>query len=137
MSNGAAYVRIKRDILALVARVPTGYVVTHKQIAVQLKVSPQHVATVVAGLDDADRARVPWWRIVADGGAIGRHPRRDEHFEKLTAEGNVLSPVGIVQDLVARRVPDIAHPPKEARKVASVVKSSRSRGMLGTPTSSL
>lgn len=137
MSSGSAYVRIKRDILALAARVPAGYVVTHKQIAQHLKVSPQHIANVVTSLDDADRANVSWWRIVADGGAIGRHANRDEQFQRLTAEGNVLSPVGIVQDLAARRVPDIADPPPEPRKIEATLKPSRSRGMLGKPQSSL
>ena len=137
MSAGPAYARIKRDILALVARVPAGYVVTHKQIAVHLKVSPQHIANVVTSLDDTDRAGIPWWRIVADGGAIGRHAHRDEQFQRLTAEGNVLSPVGIVQDLAARRVPDIANPPPEPRKAEPTLKPSRSRGMIGKPQSSV
>lgn len=133
MTAGTPYARIKRDCLALAARVPAGYVVTHKQIADQLKVSPQHISNVFAGLDDTDRTNLPWWRIVADGGAIGRHPRRDEQFQRLTAEGNVLSPVGIVQDLAARRVLDLANPPKEPRKSEPAFKPSRSRGMLDRP----
>lgn len=132
-----AYARIKSDVLALVARVPAGYVVTHKQIGDHLKVSPQHVANVIAGLDDRDRTIVPWWRVVADGGAIGRHPKRDEHFKRLTDEGNVLSPVGIVQDLAARRAADVANPPKEARKVDVAAKPSRARGMRDKPQSTL
>lgn len=132
-----AHARIKSDVLALVARVPAGYVVTHKQIGDHLKVSPQHVANVIAGLDDRDRTIVPWWRVVADGGAIGRHPKRDEHFQRLTVEGNVLSPVGIVQDLAARRVADVANPPKEARKVDVAARPSRARGMRDKPQSTL
>ncbi len=132
-----AHARIKGDVLALLARVPAGYVVTHKQIGDHLKVSPQHIANVIAGLDDRDRTDVAWWRVVADGGAIGRHPKRDEHFRRLTDEGNVLSPVGIVQDLAARRVPDIAHPPKEPRKVETAAKPSRARGMRDKPKSTL
>lgn len=137
MNGGPAYARIKRDILALAARVPAGYVVTHKQIAAHLKVSPQHIANVVTSLDDTDRTSIPWWRIVADGGAIGRHSHRDEQFQRLIAEGNALSPVGIVQDLAARRVPDLANPPGEPRKSEPTLKPSRSRGMLGKPQSSL
>lgn len=135
--SGAMHARIKRDVLSLVARVPAGYVVTHKQIGDHLKVSPQHIANVIAGLDDVDRQDVPWWRVVADGGAIGRHPRRDEHFRRLVEEGDVLSPVGIVQDLATRRVPDLANPPKEPRKVEAAAKPSRARGMRDKPQSTL
>lgn len=134
MSAGPAYARIKRDVLALIARVPAGYVVTHRQIADHLKVSPQHIANVAAGLDDRDHAEVPWWRIVADGGAIGRHPRRDEHMRLLRSEGLVLSPVGIVQDLAARRVHDIAHPPAAPKPAAP---ASRARGIRDKPQSTL
>lgn len=135
--SASAHARINRDLLSLVARVPAGYVVTYRQIGDHLKVSPQHIANVVTGLDDDDRKKVPWWRVVADGGAIGRHPRRDEHFRRLVEEGNVLSPVGIVQDLAARRVPDIANPPKEPRTVEAAMKPSRARGMRDKPQSTL
>ena len=137
MTGGAAYARIKRDVLAVISRVPAGYVVTHKQLADHLKVSPQHIANVAAGLDDRDRTSIPWWRLVADGGAVGRHAHRTEQFQRLTDEGNVLSPVGIVQDLTSRRVPDIARPPAEPRKIDPATKPSRARGMRDKPQSSL
>ena len=136
MAGSAAYARIKTDVLAIVALIPRGRVATHKHIGRHLKVMPRHVATILATLDDADRAAVPWWRVVADGGAIGRHVRRDDQMQRLRADGVVLSPVGIVQDLAERWIEDIG------ALLAGQVKSppepkSRARGLRNKPTSTV
>jgi hypothetical protein len=88
---------------------------------------------------------VPWWRVVADGGAIGRHLRRDEQMRRLRADGIVLSPVGIVQDLQKRWIEDIDALMDGLIKAVEIAaasdapqaKPSRSRGMRGAPKSSV
>ncbi len=140
MPHAPAYQRIKRDTLAILAGVPAGFVTTHGDIGRHIAVFPGHIAALVAQLDEAERETVPWWRLVADGGAIGRHAWRDQQIAHLKADGIVLSPVGIVQDLAERRVKDLAAPPVAIAKPADAgpsAKLSRSRGMLGKPRSSL
>ena len=140
MANAAAFQRIKRDTLAIVGKVPVGFVTTHGDVGRQIDVLPRHIATILATLDDIERETVSWWRVVADGGAVGRHNRRDDQITRLQADGIVLSPVGIVQDLADRRDKDFAAPPSGIVKPpdpAPGVKPSRSRGMLGKPSSSL
>jgi methylated-DNA-protein-cysteine methyltransferase related protein len=143
MAASAAFVRIKADVLAIAARIPPGRVATHKQIGEHLQVMPRHVAYVLATLDELGREAVPWWRVVADGGAIGRHLRRDEQMRRLRDDGVVLSPVGIVQDLAERWIADVdaliagrvkaVEVPSGGRPDAN---PSRSRGIRGAPKSS-
>jgi methylated-DNA-protein-cysteine methyltransferase related protein len=138
MTGSDAYVRIKADVLALVGRIPQGRVATHKQIGMHLNVMPRHVAYILATLDDQDRNRVPWWRVVADGGAVGRHLRRDEQMSRLRADTVVLSPVGIVQDLNERWIADMdALVAGRVPPIIAAERPSRSRGMRGTPKSSV
>ncbi len=143
MADSIPYTRIKSDVLSIARSIPSGRVATDSQIGSHLRVTSRLVAHVISLLDDAERATVPWWRIVADGGAIGRHSRRDEQFERLRSEGIVLSPVGIVQDIDIRRVDNIAAvlagrvPAMTAASVEPTGKPARSRGMRGVPIPSI
>ncbi len=139
MSSSDPHARIKAEVLALAAHVPAGRVATHAQFSIKLKVISRQIATIFAGLDDAERARVPWWRIVADGGAIGRHPHRDEQMQRLRDEGLLVSPAGIVQELAARRVTELSMPRPGQPKAPPPPPPSRSRarGMKDKPTSSI
>lgn len=111
MANSPAYFRIKSDVLALVARIPAGYVSSHGDIGRHLAVQARHVANILAALDELEHETVPWWRVVADGGAIGRHKRRDDQIARLKQDAVPLSGVGIVQEMADRRVKDLAAPP--------------------------
>jgi methylated-DNA-protein-cysteine methyltransferase related protein len=131
-----AQARITSDVLAIVRQLPLGWVTTHGAIGRHLDVVPRHIAYILTMLDDATRDIVPWHRVVADGGAIGRHLRRDDQIARLRAEGIVVSPVGIVQDMAAIAVVDLAAPPSGVRRrpdsagvaAPSDDKPSRSRG---------
>lgn len=101
----------KSDLVRLLSAIPAGYVVTHAALARHLGLQSNVVAHILATLDDSERAACPWWRVVADGGAIGRHIRRDDQIARLKADGVPLSGVGIVQELTDRRVSDPAQPP--------------------------
>jgi methylated-DNA-protein-cysteine methyltransferase related protein len=139
MANSAAYARIKADVLAIVSKIPSGRLATHGALGNHLAVFPRHIAYVLATLDDIERDTVPWWRVVADGGAIGRHQRRDDQMQRLKREGCAVAPAGIVQDFRDRVVLDLAAPPSgiTERPVTTDAKPSRSRGMKGRPASSV
>jgi methylated-DNA-protein-cysteine methyltransferase-like protein len=139
MAGSTAYARIKADVLAIVTKIPEGRLTTYGAIGRHLDVYPRHVAYVLTTLDDLDRTRVPWWRVVADGGAIGRHQRRDDHIARLKAEGIPVAPAGIAQELAERAIIDLANPPSgiTKRPDTDAGKPSRSRGMKSHPGTSL
>lgn len=121
--------RLKAEISKALMRVPAGRVVTHATLGERWNVPPRLIAHVVAALSDKDRQSAPWHRVVASGGAIGRHSLRDEQIAKLKAEGVPVAPAGIVHELVERAVQDLDNPgPALAPRTGSGAPS-RSRGM--------
>lgn len=73
-------------------------------------VMPRHIATILANLDDEERDRVPWHRVVADGGAIGRHRHRDDQIARLRADGLPVSAAGIVGGMEAAMMTNLPKP---------------------------
>jgi methylated-DNA-protein-cysteine methyltransferase related protein len=135
VAGSAAYARIKADVLAIVGKIPAGRLVTHGAIGRHLEVDPRHIVNVMTLLNDAERTRVPWWRVVANGGAIGRHALRDVQIRLLLADGVPIAPAGIAQDVTARAVTDFSRPASAIAPQASATgaKPSRSRGMKSHP----
>lgn len=127
--------RLRTDLAALLSRVPAGYVAAIGDVSRHLRAYQPHVAQILAELGDADATDAPWWRVVADGGAIGRHARRDKQMSRLRADGVPLSPAGIVQEFADRRVKDLTNPPAAplAPSHPSGIKPARSRGMKSHP----
>ncbi len=93
----------RRRLLDLVAQVPVGRVTTLGILATELLLPPRRITHMLRLRDAATRTTVPWWRVVADGGAIGRHPDRDEQLQRLRTEGVPVAPVGIVREFAERR----------------------------------
>lgn len=92
-------------IASHIAALRPGRLTTSHQLARDLRITVPEVLRCLALLQaDAD-CGAAWHRIVADGGAIGRHPWRDRQIARLRAEGVPVSPAGIVQDLAARTGP--------------------------------
>ena len=138
MSSSPANTRASAQLVALLRSIPAGYVATHGAVARFLKLDQRHVMTLLQSFDEATRAETPWWRLVADGGAVGRHTLRAEQIARLAADGVPLSPVGIVQELADRRINDLVNPPSEPFKLRATTPSgalSRSRGMKSHPDS--
>ncbi len=90
MPKSAAFIRIKADVLNIVAAIPEGRVSTYRSIGAHLDVMPRHVAYILTMLTADEKARLPWYRVVADGGALGvpkfDHSGRSQ-AERLQAEG--------------------------------------------------
>ena len=146
MAKSPAFARIKSDVLAIVAALPQGRVASAADIGRQIDVPARHVAYILTTLDEGERAVTPWWRVVADGGAIGRHKRREDQIVGLKRDGVTVSAAGIVADFAARRVtafkaapsgvtrrPDV--PVEPARGSSEAPR--RARGSKGAPKSSV
>ncbi|MFA5958870.1 MGMT family protein [Hyphomicrobium sp.] len=89
----------KAELLKLLRKIPLGRVVSTDRLADEIGVPAPLVVTMLSQLGEDDRDFVPWHRVVARGGAIGRGPHRDQQFARLVREGVMVSPAGIVQDL--------------------------------------
>ncbi len=153
MTGSPSYAHIKADVLAVITTVPRGKVTSFTAIAKCVGILPRHVATIIAGLDASEIERVPWHRVVADGGAIGRHPRRDEQMRRLRADGLPVSPVGIVGGLEGAMLVSVTRPgPGEQRDLphagvdgsgmtqvseAGAARPSRARGRFDRPGTKL
>jgi methylated-DNA-protein-cysteine methyltransferase related protein len=140
MTAAPASGRVKTEMLTVVRSIPPGSVVTLDRLADHLVVIPTLVATLLANLTSDERDVVPWYRVVAKGGAIGRGPHRDAQFAKLVREGVSVSPAGIVQDMGRVAVQDLDAPPAgttrkhEPSAHAQAVGLGRSRGMKDRPS---
>lgn len=129
MAGSMTLDRMKHDLTAILTRIPAGRLVTHAALAERWNVPPRLVAQLVMGLGDAERRDLPWHRIVASGGAIGRHPWRHEQMARLLAEGVPVAPAGIVHQLAERAVRDLDHPASSPAPKALDTPPNRSRGM--------
>ena len=138
MSGSATTERIRREVIAAIASIPAGRMATHGSIGRHLGLASRQVATVLAALEVATRGEIAWWRVVADGGAIGRHPWRDEQMQRLRAEGIPVAPVGIAGELAARRFEAFGAKDEHAAgarvpEPAPALRRSVSRGMKSHP----
>jgi methylated-DNA-protein-cysteine methyltransferase-like protein len=123
--------RSKAELLSLLRKVPVGFVTTAEGLADQIGVAAPLVVTMLAQLNEDERDLVPWHRVVAKGGGIGRGPQRDRQFALLVREGVTVSPAGIVQDLARHMLIafDEALLTKADALPQSAQRGGRSRGM--------
>ncbi len=122
-------------LAAALDHVPAGRVVTVDVLARHLAINRPETLGLVAAQRDAAGGLLPWHRVVAEGGAIGRHRHRDLHMARLRAEGVPVSPAGIVEGLADRAVRDLSQPAPGVPPPASSSSSpSRSRGMKRHPS---
>ncbi len=122
-------IRLRKEILRVLEQIPAGRVVTHATLAAKWNVPIRLIVQVMGALTDHERQGVPWHRVVAPGGAIGRHPLREEQIARLKAEGIPVAPAGIVHELGSRAVQDLDHPGRSPVPVEHPQGPSRSRGM--------
>ena len=107
MARSAAYARIKADILRIVEAIPDGRIATFGDIGRHLDVMPRHVAYILTMLSDEEKARVPWHRVVADKGKLGK-PKFNgfgiSQADLLASEGVEVTDRGVVADFGVRLV---------------------------------
>jgi methylated-DNA-protein-cysteine methyltransferase related protein len=107
------FVRIKGDVLRIMATVPEGRVVTFADIGAHLDVAPRHVAYILATLTEIEAATLPWHRAVTAEGTLGAPksgPDGATQRALLAAEGAAFDPEGRITDFVARGA-DVAELP--------------------------
>lgn len=134
---------LRARLIGAVRRVPAGRVLgigtLARHVAVPVPLALAMVRAIAASRDSA----TPWQRVVADGGAIGRHEHREAQIALLRAEGVQISPAGVVQDFTNRAVGDMdraslpepgaAAPPRLSPDAAP----SRARGRFAQPSSTV
>lgn len=125
------FARIKADVLAIVAAVPQGRVVTFADVGAHLDVMPRHVAYILVQLSEMEKATLPWHRAVAAEGTLGV-PKSGAGGESqralLAAEGAAFDPDGRITDFVARLAEVAALPhgvPKQTRPADAPAPPSR------------
>lgn len=106
MPKSEAFARIHAEVMQVANAIPSGQVTTFAAIGAFLDVVPRQVAFLLARRNDSDREAVPWYRVVADDGALGR-PKYDawgrSQRELLEAEGIVFNGRNQVRDLTSCR----------------------------------
>jgi methylated-DNA-protein-cysteine methyltransferase-like protein len=96
-----AFLKIRAEVLRIVALIPEGRFTTYGSIATHLNVNPRHVAYFLARLDEEESTALPWHRVVAAEGRISRgmdEALRAEQESRLTQEGLVVDPRGFIVD---------------------------------------
>ncbi|MEO1404563.1 MAG: MGMT family protein [Cyanobacteria bacterium J06635_1] len=90
MAKSPAFARIKQDVLQITKAIPAGRVTTFKAIGQHLDVMPRHVAYILTMLTPAEKDDLPWFRVVADNGKLGKTKRNglgESQADLLKAEG--------------------------------------------------
>lgn len=105
MAKSAAFQRIHGDVMQIARKIPKGRVSTFAAIGQFLDVVPRQVAFLLARVNDDARESVPWYRVVADDGSLGK-PKYDargrSQRELLEAEGVTFTDEGEVSGLSKR-----------------------------------
>ncbi len=90
MPKSEAFMRIREQVLQIVATIPESRLCTYYAIGEHLGVMPRHVAYILSQLDDASKMIYPWHRVVARDGSLGvlkRGPHGKSQSELLDEEG--------------------------------------------------
>lgn len=124
----------RSGLLGLISALVPGQLTTFDRLSEATGLSVRAVQHMLDRLTDAERTRVPWHRVVACGGAIGRHARSAEQRQRLLAEVVEISPAGVVQDLPRRILPPALEP--EGGKADSPA-GGRARGSRSHPSSTV
>jgi methylated-DNA-protein-cysteine methyltransferase related protein len=90
MPKSAAFIQIKAGVIEITANIPVARVTTYSAIGKHLNVMPRHVAYILTTLSLEEKLELPWYRVVAEKGAISLGKLTDRHYaqiEYLKAEG--------------------------------------------------
>ena len=101
MAKSAVFVRIRAEVIRLVALIPKGKFTTYGSIALHMNVNPRHVAQSLSRLNDEESVCLPWHRVVAAEGRISRSMDPElaaRQRELLEAEGMKVDARGFIVD---------------------------------------
>src|SRR3954462_12297790 len=95
------YLRIRAEVLRLVALIPPGKFTTYGSIAVHMNVVALHVGTVLASLTEDESALLPWHRVVSSDGRLSTKMALNlsrVQRKRLEAEGIKIDAKGFILD---------------------------------------
>jgi methylated-DNA-protein-cysteine methyltransferase related protein len=94
MPKSPAFIRIKAQVLQIVAAIPYAKLTTFRSIGEHLDVVPRHVAYILTMLTIDEKIDYPWFRVVSDDASLGvpKHGADDRsQAELLLEEGLIVS----------------------------------------------
>jgi methylated-DNA-protein-cysteine methyltransferase related protein len=130
MPKSPAFIRIKAQVLQVVAAIPRGRVSTFHSIGEHLAVMPRHVAYILAQLDAGEKVVYPWHRVVSRDGSLGtlkQGPDGRTQAEMLRDEALTVSDNTLTSGLVRVLIPAGELKSGIARQVRASDASSKSR----------
>jgi methylated-DNA-protein-cysteine methyltransferase related protein len=71
MPKASAFIRIKAQVLQIVAAIPYAKLTTFRSIGEHLDVVPRHVAYILTMLTTDEKMDYPWFRVVSDDASLG------------------------------------------------------------------
>jgi methylated-DNA-protein-cysteine methyltransferase related protein len=71
MPKSPAFIRIKAQVLQIVASIPYAKITTFRSIGEHLDVVPRHVAYILTMLTTDEKMDYPWFRVVSDDASLG------------------------------------------------------------------
>ena len=99
--KSGAYLRIRAEVLRLVAAIPPGRFTTYGSIAVHMNVVALHVGSVLGSLTEEEAAALPWHRVVGSDALLSK--MKDAKVARLQrarleAEGMKIDRKGFIPD---------------------------------------
>ncbi len=83
MPKSIAFAQIKAGTIEITANIPVGRVTTYGAIGEHLNVMPRHVAYILTTLSLEEKLELPWYRVVADRGAISSGKLNVQHYAQI------------------------------------------------------
>jgi methylated-DNA-protein-cysteine methyltransferase-like protein len=100
-AKSQAFIRIRAEVLRIVASIPPGHFTTYGTIAHHMNVVPLHVGSALASLTEGEAAVLPWHRVVGSDARLSKmsnpETRKTQHA-RLEAEGMKISKQGVILD---------------------------------------
>jgi methylated-DNA-protein-cysteine methyltransferase related protein len=134
MPKSPFFLRIKTDVLKIVAVIPKGKIATYRSIGEHLDVVPRHVAYILATLEKSDKEIYPWYRVVGEDGKLGARKtgeNGESQSELLEYEGLTVLDNRVVGDLLKVEVTISklrSGVPKQTRPAEAPRAKTRSKG---------
>ena len=96
-----AFIRIRAEVIRLLALIPAGKFTTYGSIAIHMNVVARHVSTVMSRLTEEESATLPWHRVVSAEARISPNmPAENAAVQRarLEAEGLTVDAKGYIKN---------------------------------------
>jgi methylated-DNA-protein-cysteine methyltransferase related protein len=83
MPKSSAFIQIKAGLIEITTNIPVSRVTTYVAIGEHLNVMPRHVAYILTTLSLEEKLELPWYRVVAEKGAISLGKLTARHYSQI------------------------------------------------------